>query len=209
MNFMSNPTLEICDLACERQERWLFQQVNFELNPGEILQVVGANGSGKTSLLRILSGLLVPDSGEIRWQGIPVSQCREAYLTQLNYIGHQAGITGNLTVAENLRYAQALSPLRATVTISQALQQVMLADYAHLPAYKLSAGQTRRLALARLLLRQTQLWILDEPLNALDVNGIEIIHHLIAQQIERQGMVIVTSHQSFQFSKQVIRQLTL
>lgn len=185
------PLLEAKGLACSRDERALFSDLNFAVRSGESLLLEGANGSGKTSLLRILCGFREPDAGEIYWRGDILSE--SDYYRDMAYVGHADGTKKELTVLENLQFALALgSP--GHYAIDEALDKVQLAGFDDNPVHTLSAGQKRRLSLARLLITQNVLWILDEPFTSLDRQGIHLIEALIADHIGQGGMAILTSH---------------
>lgn len=184
--------LSVSNLSCSRDERLLFSGLNFHLNPGQLLLLEGSNGSGKTSLLRILCGFRQADSGEILWRGQPIEDSN--YLSELAYVGHADGSKRELTVEENLRFALALnSP--GHYSIDQALRKVQLSGFEDNPVQTLSAGQKRRLSLARLLITHNQLWILDEPFTSLDKQGVDLIENLMLDHTRQGGMVILTSHQ--------------
>jgi heme exporter protein A len=188
--------LETHDLACLRGDRRLFRGLNLRLEPGRLLRVEGANGSGKTSLLRLLAGLALPAAGEVRWHGRPIRRERESYAQALLYLGHLGGLKDELTAAENLRIESDLAGL-ASVTaerIAEALAAWGLTRQAQLPLRVLSAGQRRRAALARLQLSAAALWILDEPFNALDVGAVAHLGGQIEAHLARGGMAVVTSH---------------
>jgi heme exporter protein A len=188
--------LEAIALECERSGRTLFRGLDFGLRAGELLRVAGANGSGKTSLLRILCGLLAPSAGEVRWKGEPIRSLREDYSRQLVYLGHAPAVKGDLTAAENLSIACALAGLAASeAQVQAALAGVELAA-ADVPVRRLSQGQRRRAALARLCLSAAAtLWLLDEPFTALDAQGMELMRGLFAQHLARGGAIVFTTHQ--------------
>ena len=194
MDDRNKPTLmlNVTDIACERGDRLLFSGLSFTLQPGEILQIAGDNGAGKTSLLRLLAGLAQPGAGQILWQGVPVSRQREAWHAQLLWLGHRVGIKGIMTADENLRFYH---PGRTLNQRWQALEQVDLVGYEETPVAQLSAGQQRRVALARLWLTRARLWILDEPFTALDKTGVETLTRHIEQHVLQGGTVIMTTHQ--------------
>ncbi len=189
--------LEARDLAATRGDNTLFSNLGFTLAPGALLRVTGANGSGKTSLLRALCGLLLPSAGEVRWNGESIRSLREEYWKQLAYVGHADALKADLTVLENLVFACALAGLDIPVAKARAaLESFGLASHEQLPARALSQGQRRRAALARLAVSEAQtLWILDEPFAALDVQAVERVQSLAAEHLARGGMVVLTTHQ--------------
>ena len=183
-------------LACERGERLLFRNLDFELGHGEALLVQGGNGRGKTSLLRILCGLSVPVAGVVRWRGRPIIKAHEQYGREMAYIGHANGIKDDLTPMENLRIAAALDGrVLDDATAMAALAQVGLSRCLDLPARVLSFGQRRRVALAGLMTAGALLWILDEPLTGLDVHGVEMVEQMIRDHVVAGGLAIMTTHQ--------------
>ena len=186
--------LQALGLECVRDERVLFSGLDFTLEAGQILQVQGRNGSGKTSLLRILCGLSPPAEGEVRWCGESIQSARAEYCTELAYVGHAHGVKGELTPVENLRMAQAMNRSRAA-DLEEALALVGLRGFEDVPSRFLSAGQRRRVALARLLVLDATVWILDEPFTALDVHGVDYIESVLLDHKARGGMVILTTHQ--------------
>ncbi|CCS00339.1 heme ABC exporter, ATP-binding protein CcmA [Salmonella enterica subsp. enterica serovar Agona str. 50.E.08] len=159
--------LEARDLYCERDERTLFRGLSFTVDAGEWVQVTGGNGAGKTTLLRLLTGLARPDGGEVYWQGEPLRRVRDSFHRSLLWIGHQPGIKSRLTARENLHFFHPGDGAR----LPEALAQAGLAGFEDVPVARLSAGQQRRVALARLWLTRAALWVLDEPFTAIDVNG--------------------------------------
>lgn len=189
--------LALCHIACERGETRLFEGCDLTVDSGQWWQIEGHNGIGKTSLLRIIAGLAVPVAGEIQWNGVPIQQQRETYYSTLFYLGHHAGIKPELTAWENLRFYQKIHALALDdEALWNALAKVSLIGREDLPCSYLSAGQQRRVALAKLWLTQANLWILDEPFTAIDKTGVaELITH-IEQHCEQGGMAIFTSHQT-------------
>jgi len=190
----ANAALSIKNLSCIRNDRLLFEQIDFCLHPHQLLQINGHNGSGKTSLLRILCGLSLAETGTIYWQGQDIDDQLTEYNSQLNYIGHYAGIKDDLTALENLRISQALRVHRTEVDLDDALDRIGLFGFEEVPTRQLSAGQKRRVALARLLVCPAQLWVLDEPFTALDKIGIKMVEELLMTHVEAGGIVVLTSH---------------
>jgi heme exporter protein A len=204
-----NPGLELRDLACVRGRRNLFRDLNVRLGPGQLLRVSGANGAGKTSLLRMLCGLLAPDRGQVLWQGEDVQRSREAFHQQLIYLGHAAALKDDLTPLENLQVAARLGGTAPDdAAARQTLADAGLRGREHVPSRTLSQGQRRRAALARLPLGQAQLWVLDEPFNALDTVATAWLLGLIEAHLHRGGLVVLTSHQPVGLSDNVA-QVTL
>ncbi|MEQ1816748.1 MAG: cytochrome c biogenesis heme-transporting ATPase CcmA [Nitrosomonas sp.] len=188
--------LQGINLACVRGDRELFRDINFSLEAGGLMQVRGPNGSGKTSLLRMLCGLSNPAAGEILWNGAEIRSLNGDYFSAMTYIGHLSGTKDDLTVIENLRISSALAGFEINDTqASEALEYIGLGGREILPVKVLSQGQRRRVALARLLACKTSLWILDEPLVALDVLAVKLIQGLLEQHLKQGGMVVMTTHQ--------------
>lgn len=198
--------LEARELLCERDERTLFSGLSFTLNAGEWVQITGSNGAGKTTLLRLLTGLSRPDAGEVLWQGQPLHQVRDSYHQNLLWIGHQPGIKTRLTALENLHFYHRDGD---TAQCLEALAQAGLAGFEDIPVNQLSAGQQRRVALARLWLTRATLWILDEPFTAIDVNGVDRLTQRMAQHTEQEGIVILTTHQPLNVAESKIRRISL
>lgn len=201
--------LEAKDLTCIRDERRLFQRLSFGVAAGEIVQVEGQNGAGKTSLLRILAGLADADEGQVSWQGENIRRDRARYHQDLLYLGHQPGIKSVLTPFENLAFYQSVFQKVDSTAIWQALAQVGLVGYEDLPVSQLSAGQQRRVALARLWLSQSPLWILDEPLTAIDKQGVGTLLALFVEHAAKGGMVLLTTHQDLDAVGQQVRKIRL
>ncbi|WP_417584104.1 cytochrome c biogenesis heme-transporting ATPase CcmA [Nitrincola sp.] len=202
---MADPLLQVVDLFCERDDRVLFDGLCFSVFPGEILQVEGQNGSGKTTLLRILGGLSQQYEGQILWRGKPVTKHVEAFRRQLLYFGHQAGVKAILTAEENLRWYAALDPGIDLQQITRALDAVGLKGFEDVPCHMLSAGQNRRVNLARLYLSRAPLWILDEPFTAIDKKGVAAKEALLVEHAARGGTVMLTTHHELDLSRHVRR----
>ncbi|MEM8500543.1 MAG: cytochrome c biogenesis heme-transporting ATPase CcmA [Pseudomonadota bacterium] len=187
--------LQLRDLRCERGERLLFDQFNVNCAPGDLVEIRGANGCGKSTLLRIIAGLAQDYEGSVTWleQGVavPASEFRSRSL----YLGHSSAVKASLTPLENLTWLSELSGPVDHARAEAALQTMQLAECDGVLCHHLSAGQQRRVALARLLTVDAQLWILDEPFTALDAAGVTLLQSLIQQQAEQGGLVILTTHQ--------------
>lgn len=202
--------LQGTSLACVRGDRELFKDISFSLEAGGLLQVRGPNGSGKTSLLRMLCGLSNPAAGEIHWRGNTIRSLGGDYLAVVTYIGHLSGTKDDLTVIENLCISSALAGFEISMAqASEALQYMGLGGRETLPVKVLSQGQRRRVALARLLVCKTSLWILDEPLVALDVAAVKLIQELLEIHLQQGGMIVMTTHQEIDVPAESTTQLQL
>jgi len=200
MSVSQTPLLSVENLAFERDDSGLFSAVSWHVVAGDILQIEGANGSGKTTLLRLLTGSLQPSAGTIAYLGQSISACRYNYLTDMLYIGHQPAVKLNLTAEENLRWMVATAAKSNELSLNDALIQVGLAGYTDIPCYALSAGQHRRVALARLLISDARLWYLDEPFTAIDKQGVQFLQSCFQQHVERGGAVVLSTHQDLALS---------
>lgn len=202
--------LEIANLACSRGDRQLITGLNFSLEAGSLLYVEGRNGTGKTTLLRAICGLFLADSGEIRWNGEETRSLAEEYTKEVVYLGHHNGIKNDLTGLENLRISTVLDGDEVSEKqIWAALKKMGLAGFEDLPTKVLSQGQKRRVALARLLLNDSRLWILDEPFTALDVAAVDLLQSVIAEHVDNGGLVILTTHQEVALTSGQVQRLRL
>ncbi|KKD01139.1 cytochrome c biogenesis heme-transporting ATPase CcmA [Photobacterium halotolerans] len=213
--------LSVKGLSCTRDERVLFDDLQFHVASGELVQIEGRNGAGKTTLLRIIAGLGSPDTGDVYWHDNKIGHVREEYHSQMLFLGHQTGVKRELTASENLAFFQAMHTLDNSERLSgqarvhgddaiwQALAHVGLAGREDVPAGQLSAGQQRRVALARLWLSNHPLWILDEPLTAIDKLGVKVLEQLFVSHAERGGIVLLTTHQDMFSAQNRLRKVTL
>jgi len=188
--------LKVSGLACSRGERRLFADVAFSLAAGEWLHVQGENGAGKTSLLRLLVGLSPADAGEIYWRGVAVAADESGFRRELIYLGHHAAVKDELNALENLQFSAALDGLLLDEAAAlAALKRLGLRGREALPVRVLSAGQKRRVLLARLLTRPAALWVLDEAFNALDSGAVQLLGTLLGEHLAGGGLAVLTSHQ--------------
>lgn len=186
--------LAVTNLSCTRGERLLFSNVGFSLAAGGCLHVKGDNGCGKTSLMRLLVGLSPLETGEIRWRGQLMAE--SALREEMTYLGHHAAVNGDLTALENLHFAAAQDGIQLEPGVAlAALRKMGLQGREDLPVRVLSAGQKRRVLLARLLVRPSKLWVLDEAFNALDVGAVAVLNDLITVHLQSGGIAVLTSHQ--------------
>jgi heme exporter protein A len=195
MGTLQHETLSAHTLELWRGDRCLFRDLNLSAAPGELLQVTGPNGSGKTSLLRVLTGLTQPESGQVLWGQRTIGQARQAFQNAMGYVAHREGLYDDLTLRQNLAWGCGLHADVDQGLIETMLERTGLTPAADVPAYALSAGQKRRLSLVRIALSGKALWILDEPLANLDVDARQWCDELIGDHVEQGGTVIATSHQ--------------
>ncbi|ANQ87095.1 cytochrome c biogenesis heme-transporting ATPase CcmA [Azoarcus olearius] len=195
--------LEAEDLACLKGDRLLFRGLALRVEAGDLVRLAGPNGVGKTSLLRLLTGLAQPEAGSVRWQGRPIAAEREAFHRALLYLGHAAALNDLLSPLENLRFACAAAGEDADVArCTAALERIGLGNQLDLPARVLSQGQRRRVGLARLFLSaQRPLWVLDEPFTALDVAAVADLAATLSAHCAAGGMVVLTTHQDAGFAR--------
>lgn len=203
--------LAVKNLTVVRDERVLFDSLSFTIDSGEIVQVEGRNGAGKTTLLRAVAGLNDCDSGDIYWNQEPIKSARDSYYSELIFLGHQTGIKKDLTAYENLRFFLSIHSSRSVSKkeIFQALTQVGLAGREDVLVAQLSAGQQRRVALARLWLSSQKIWILDEPLTAIDRQGVKVLESLFLNHAKKGGMVLLTTHQDMFTNNDSLRKIKL
>lgn len=202
--------LEVINLGCIRGDRRLFKDLNFSTERGELIEIRGRNGSGKTSLLRILCGLAQPAEGEVRWHGKNIRSLGEEYSGSVAYVAHQNGVKDELTAIENLRIASGVAgnSLREREA-QEILERIGLQKESYLPSRFLSAGQRRRVALARLLATRARLWILDEVLTSLDTAAIDLSSQFIGEHLSNGGMAIIATHQDLNISAVATQRLEI
>ena len=202
--------LSVSNLECQRGDRRLFAGVGFRLGTSELMYLRGRNGTGKTSLLRQLCGLLPPAAGEIRWRDQPIKRLGEEYRRELCFLGHHNAIKEELTPLENLSTSAALAgtPLDPEQALDT-LTRLGLAGREDLPCRYLSQGQKRRVALSRLAIDRRPLWLLDEPFVALDTAAVELVAGLIGAHLQRGGLAVLTTHQPVEIVGGITRQLVL
>ncbi len=202
--------LSVHQVTAIRDERVLFADLSFEAKSGDLIQIEGRNGTGKTTLLRIISGLGDKEEGTIEWNGTDVQADRDTFHQNLLFLGHQTGVKKDLSGFENLQFYQSVFGLnKDKQTLYDALTQVGLAGREDIPVAQLSAGQQRRVALARLWLTNQKLWILDEPLTAIDKQGVKVLESLFLSHAEKGGIVLLTTHQDMFTDNPKLRKITL
>ena len=209
---MAAALLQTADLFCERDDRVLIKELDFSLQPGEVMQIEGPNGSGKTTLLRVLCGLSDDYEGQICWQGRSRHKVDSQFRRETLYFGHLTGVKSSLSPRENLRWMLQLKGVSPSLDglddkIEQALGNVGLFSFEDVPVYSLSAGQKRRVALARLFIEPARLWVLDEPFTAIDRSGVAELEALIQRHAANGGSVLITTHHALELP--VLRKLQL
>lgn len=202
-------TLSARQLSLWRGERCLCHDLNFELHSGEALHIQGANGAGKTSLIRVLTGLGRCDEGRVLWQGRELRRCGPEYRAVLVYIGHSNGVKLGMSPRENLLATGALAQGTSLAAVGSALEQMQLEQCADTPCASLSMGQRRRTALARLLLVQAALWFLDEPLASLDASGVQWLAKLLKAHLANGGLAVYATHQPLDLAPFRVQPLAL
>ena len=200
---------EARDLELWRGERQLFAGISFTLPAGELLHIVGPNGCGKTSLLRVLCGLTLPETGAVFWEGRNVLRNRADFHAALCYIGHRESLKADLTAEENLVFQLGLHASLSQADIHGALERVGLTRARAVPARSLSAGQKRRVSLARALASGGRLWVLDEPYTNLDVAGRALVDGMMADHLAHGGLILLVAHQAHGVASGVTRRLEL
>ncbi len=186
--------LSAAGLTLFRGERCLFTDLGFALNPGELLLLEGKNGSGKTSLLRAIAGLIEFEEGVVEWHGKPVARQRQVFHAAMTWLAHHTGLKGDLTLVENLRFEANLRA-QGDRDFDSVLERLGIVRLKKLPLRSLSAGQQRRVGLARMLLSDTPLWMMDEPFTNLDRQGRELVISLVNEHLARGGMCVMAAHQ--------------
>lgn len=187
----------------------LFQNIDVDLSAGEALQVNGTNGSGKTTLLRVLCGLTWPSKGVVRWHGVDVDDDPQELRGDIVYVGHTDGIKLELSVRENLEYCRALTYRPRGTPVDVITERLALAGLEDVLVRYLSAGQRRRVALARLLITEARLWILDEPFTALDAAGTATVEEMLAEHMDHDGLAVFSSHQAVRVAERALKTLRL
>lgn len=190
--------LEVRQLHAIRDDRTLFMGLDFTLSPGQVLQVTGPNGAGKTTLLNVIAGLATAESGEVRWKGQPVADDPSCFVADMLWLGHLAGLKLMLTARENLHWLSQLAGQNMTsASLAEALSRVGLSGYEDVPLMRMSAGQKRRVGLARLFVESRPLWVLDEPFTAIDKHGVQELEGWLGEHVQKGGMVLLTTHHEF------------
>lgn len=187
--------LKVDSICCIRQDRCLFEDLSFELHQGQIIQLEGQNGAGKTSLLRILAGFVRAESGKVMWQDQDIAKDNLQFSSDTLYIGHKTGVNGQLTAVENLAFWLETHGLETDQDLHDVLAQLGLVGLEDIPVRLLSAGQQRRVALARLWLNKAKLWMLDEPFTAVDKKGVVLLQQQFKKHLAQGGAIVLTSHQ--------------
>jgi len=201
--------LEAREINAWRGDRHILRDVSFSVRSGEFLKITGPNGVGKTTLLRVVCGLLPAESGSVAWRGKTIIGASEEFHTDMVYLGHLNSLKADLTARENLRFLAGLRQALGPSDVDGALDRVGILSRGDLPARSLSAGQKRRLALARLLLSGAVLWILDEPVTNLDTAGVDLVEELVREHVSRGGLALAAAHQRLLDGDPILRRLEL
>jgi len=201
--------LEAREINAWRGDRHILRDVSFSVRSGEFLKITGPNGVGKTTLLRVVCGLLPAESGSVAWRGKKIIGASEEFHTDMVYLGHLNSLKADLTARENLRFLAGLRQALGPSDIDEALDRVGILSRGDLPARSLSAGQKRRLALARLLLSGAVLWILDEPVTNLDTAGVDLVEELVREHVGGGGLALAAAHQRLLDGDPILRRLEL
>jgi heme exporter protein A len=197
--------LEVERVHVWRGDRHVLKGVSLRLGGGELVHIAGPNGTGKTTLMRVVCGLLRPEQGTVSWLGQSIVRAREQYQAALAYASHEPALKGDLTALENLRFAVGLKRRITAVEINDSLERTGVAGCADLPARVLSAGQRRRVAMARVLAMRASLWLLDEPFTNLDAGGAELMSGLLQAHVEGGGSALVVAHHDLNVGCEVRR----
>ncbi|MEM7255517.1 MAG: cytochrome c biogenesis heme-transporting ATPase CcmA [Pseudomonadota bacterium] len=200
--------LTLCSLTARRGDLLLFENLSASLQGGEALQVMGPNGGGKTTLLRVVAGLFEPDAGDVLWNDEP-SRVSSDFAARMLYLGHAVSLKTELTAEENLRFAAALAGRPPACSADEALRELGLPGFGPVRVGSLSAGQKRRVALARLVFESAGIWILDEPFTALDDRSVAVVRELIRNHLGQDGVALFTSHQPVGFARDELQALVL
>ncbi len=187
------PSLNVNNLSCQRGYNQLFSELSFEVNSGDVLRITGTNGSGKTSLLKILAGLNAAEEGKITLDNHPVKS--DEYQSEVFYLGHLSALSAELSSIENLEFLTGLNQSIDQQRLIEALNKVGLEGYENEHCGKLSAGQKRRVILAGLFVSNVKIWLLDEPFTALDPQGVKIVEECISKHCAQGGLCLFTTHQ--------------
>ncbi len=201
--------LTVADLHLWRGDHHVLRGISFEAGPGSCVLLTGRNGTGKTTLLRAIAGLLEPETGEVHWRGAGTKADRDAFHSELAYLGHEPPLKGDLSATENLHYAIGIRRRVSSQEIDGALRRVGAERFADVATRSLSAGQRRRVALAGVLLMGATLWLLDEPTTNLDADGQQLVISILDEQLARGGIVVAAIHQAMQLATPRVHRVDL